>query len=607
MRLSIRAKQIAGVTVIVAVTVLAMSGLYISRLTNIIVGESYSRAQVLARTILHRVTELAIDPADPYAALRNDSGLRSILEASIYDPAVTSAAIVNSEGIIVMHREPRLIGEPTPRRPELAALDAADWIRRLAIIYSGDGLTLEVRQLLVVGTENFGDIRVSVSTLLMRRALEDSLGPALIAAGVALLIAVFVAGLLSQLMLRPIHVLRSGLTRLGRGEFGVTLDLPPGDEFSELGAFFNTVSRQLSADRSQLADQKANLESLVEHLEDAVALFNPAGELLFTNPAMQSTFAATAIGKPVSTLLAPGHSYRTLVEETLAMRRSRGPVQIDEDQLAIAHAIPGANGELVGILLVVRNLAYVSRMQSTIAYSRKLVALGRLTAGIAHEVKNPLNAMMIHLELLRTKIRKSALVPAGAGGLLGDTAKGDENLLQHVGVIETEIRRLDEVVQGFLKFTRPEDLRLQAVRASVLFEEMLPIVQPEARKNNVRVSVETPDAQLAVNGDSAMLRQALLNLAMNACQALPNGGTLRRASAAASNNRVELRVEDTGVGIPPEDLGRIFDLYFTTKDHGTGIGLSMVYRIIQMHDGEIEVQSTPGRGTTFKVLLPRAE
>jgi len=215
--------------------------------------------------------------------------------------------------------------------------------------------------------------------------------------------------------------------------------------------------------------------------------------------------------------------------------------------------------------------------------------------------------MMIHLELLRTKIRKSALVPAGAGGLLGDTAKGDENLLQHVGVIETEIRRLDEVVQGFLKFTRPEDLRLQAVRASVLFEELLPIIQPEARKHNVRVSIETPDAELAVNGDSSMLRQALLNLAMNACQAMPNGGTLRLASAAASNKRVELRVEDTGVGIPPEDLGRIFDLYFTTKDHGTGIGLSMVYRIIQMHDGEIEVQSTPGRGTTFKVLLPRAE
>ena len=142
---------------------------------------------------------------------------------------------------------------------------------------------------------------------------------------------------------------------------------------------------------------------------------------------------------------------------------------------------------------------------------------------------------------------------------------------------------------------------------SALFAEMLPIIQPEAREHNVRVVVETPDDQLAINGDGAMLRQAIVNLALNACQAMPNGGELRLICVPASGKRVELRVEDTGVGIPPQNLDRIFDLYFTTKDHGTGIGLSMVYRIIQMHDGEVEVQSTPGRGTTFKLLLPRAE
>jgi signal transduction histidine kinase len=607
MRLSIRTKQIAGVTTIVGVTVVALSGLYIARLTDIIVRDSYARAQLLATTILHRVTQIAIDPADQYAALRNDAGLNSILQASIYDPTVISAAIVDSSGVIVMHREKEQVNKPTPRRANLSQLVDADWLRRLVLIYSGDGLTLEATQLMVVGDEKFGSIRVAVSTLLMRDVLDESLERALYTAAGALLISVFVAGLLSQIMLRPIHVIRSGLTRLGRGEFGVTLDLPPGDEFSELGNFFNTVSRQLSADRSQLVDQKASLESLVEHLEDAVALFNPVGELLFTNPAMQATFPASGVGRPVSSLLAAGHAYRTLVEETLALRRSRGPVQIGDDQLGIAHAIPGANGDLVGILLVVRNLAYVSRMQSTIAYSRKLVALGRLTAGIAHEVKNPLNAMMIHLELLRTKIRKNALVPAAAGALSADTVRGDEGLLQHVGVIETEIRRLDEVVQGFLKFTRPEDLRLQAVKVKVLLEEVRPVVQPEARKNGVRLSIETSDEQLAINGDAGMLRQAILNLAMNAVQAMPNGGNLRLVGTAAAGKRVELRVEDTGSGIAPEHLDRIFDLYFTTKDHGTGIGLSMVYRIIQMHDGEVEVQSTPGRGTTFKVLLPRAE
>jgi signal transduction histidine kinase len=203
--------------------------------------------------------------------------------------------------------------------------------------------------------------------------------------------------------------------------------------------------------------------------------------------------------------------------------------------------------------------------------------------------------------------------PVAAGGLglsearSSERAKaGEADALQHVAVIESEIRRLDEVVQGFLKFTRPEDLRLQPVRVKDVFDEILPLIEPEARKNSVRVEVDAPGDVPSVNGDAAMLRQAFLNLAINACQAMPNGGTLRLSYAAAPGNRVEVRFEDTGVGIPAEHLSKIFDLYFTTKDHGTGIGLSMVYRIIQLHDGEVEVESTKGRGTIFRVLLPRA-
>jgi signal transduction histidine kinase len=178
-------------------------------------------------------------------------------------------------------------------------------------------------------------------------------------------------------------------------------------------------------------------------------------------------------------------------------------------------------------------------------------------------------------------------------------------VLAHVEVIEKEIRRLDEVVQGFLKFARPEDLKLQPVRPAALLEEIESVVSPEAQRNKVRVIRECA-ASPEVNGDAVMLRQALLNLAINAIQAMPHGGTLRLTCAPASAGRVEVRVEDTGLGIKPEHLSRIFDLYFTTKDHGTGIGLSMVFRIIQLHDGEIEVQSTPGRGTMFRVLLPRS-
>jgi signal transduction histidine kinase/PAS domain-containing protein len=649
MRLSIRVKQIGGVTAIVGLSVVALSALYTNRVANVVLTESLSRGKMLASTILHRAGGIVTGDVDPYASLREDPGLRSILESSIYGDNISFAAIVDTSGTVIVHSIRSQVGRTLAERADLEAITKESALNKLRVIFEGDGQTLEVRQSLKRGGADFGSIRIGVSTLLMRNQLRLLLWDALFTALISLGIAVFVAGIFAGWLLKPIHVLRSGLTRLGQGEFGVTLDLPAGDEFGELGDFFNTVSQKLSADRTLLAGQKANLQSAVEHLEDAVALFNPSGELLFSNPAMQHTLPADAIGRVLEGLLPNGHPYRTLVEETLATRKSRGPIQVQghgtepvpvpgrasasgvavqakpetakptDDELLVTHAIMGTTGDLVGVLLVSRNLAHLSRMQSTLAYSRKLVALGRLTAGIAHEVKNPLNAMIIHLELLRTKVRgmaSAALQPepvGAAGGTLGlGPARATplpapvQGALEHVEIIESEIRRLDEVVQGFLKFTRPEDLRLQPVRVTALFEEILPIIETEASKHSVKVTQDVPASTPSVNGDAAMLRQAFLNLAINACQAMPQGGSLRLSAGPAARQRVEIRFEDTGVGIAPEHLGRIFDLYFTTKERGTGIGLSMVYRIIQMHDGEIEVQSTPGRGTTFRVLLPRA-
>jgi signal transduction histidine kinase len=624
MRLGIRAKQIAGVTAIVGLSVVALSGLAVERICRFLLEESITRGKILALATYQRAREVVPSTGDdPYAGLRDDPGLRSILQSSLYDKSVTFTAILDTQAIVVASSDSSLVGRPLPPAEDLERLAAQNVVRQLQLIYSA-GRTLEVRQPLSLGDTPFGSIRVGVSTVLMREALSDWLYPTFVAAAIALVIAVIVAGVLAERLLRPIHVIRSGLTRLGRGEFGVTLDLPPGDEFGELGSFFNTVSQQLSADRSALAGQKANLQVAVEHLEDAVALINPDGELLFSNPAMQATLGTDEIGRPIAALLPGNHPARTIIEETLASRLSRGPVQVtlqdDAELLLMTQMITGTSGELVGVLLVARNVAYMSRVQSMLAYSRKLVALGRLTAGIAHEVKNPLNAMIIHLELLRTKIRSVAqaaqpqpVAAAGTGTLglsntppVAELPPAAQSALEHVEVIESEIRRLDGVVQGFLKFTRPEDLRLAPVRVPDLLAAIQPIVEPEAKKNGVKVSMDCPDKLPPVNGDAGMLRQVFLNLAINACQAMPQGGALRISCAPASHQRVEVRVEDTGVGIAKEHLSKIFDLYFTTKDHGTGIGLSMVYRIVQLHDGEIEVQSTQGRGTTFRVLLPQA-
>ena len=288
------------------------------------------------------------DPDAAYQALREDPGLRSILESSLYSKNVTFAAIVDVNGRGRRARRSRARRRGAAGRAAISPSSSRGRrSRSCSAIYSGQGQNLEFRQPLRLGDTDFGSIRIGVSTLLIRQDLDASLGPAVVTAGVALAVAVVGAMLLAQLLLRPIHVIRSGLTRLGRGELGVRLDLSQDDEFGELGTFFNTVSAQLSADRSQMAGQVANLESAVEHLEDAVAIVNPRGELLFANPAMRALLPDAAPGTSLEHLVGAGHPLRGLSEQTLVSRGSRGPVSAtfpdsrgeSRERLIMTHAI----------------------------------------------------------------------------------------------------------------------------------------------------------------------------------------------------------------------------------------------------------------------------
>src|SRR6266850_6271694 len=405
MRLGIKGKQVLGVTSIVGAIVVILSMLDLSRLASVSLDESRARADQMAKTIYQRAREVVGAGADPYVALRADPGLRSILESSVYSKDVTFAALVDVRNQAVVHADPSQEGQTLPRGGDFGTLLEKKPLAQLLAIYSSQGQNLELRQPLLLGDREIGSIRIGVSTLLIRRNLNGSLGPALATALAALGLSVLGATLLAQLLLRPIHVIRSGLTRLGKGELGVQLHLNQHDEFGELGTFFNAVSEQLSADRSQMAGQVANLESAVEHLEDAVAIVNARGEMLFANPAMRVLLPSAAPGASIDAVLPPDHALRRLSEQTLMSRQSRGPLSAafseGAERLIMTHAINDPQGEMVAVMLIARNVEYLTQVQSTIRYSRKLAALGRLSAGVAHEVKNPLNAMMIHLELLR--------------------------------------------------------------------------------------------------------------------------------------------------------------------------------------------------------------
>ncbi len=612
MRLSIKAKQVAGVTSIVSLAAVALSAVYLSALMRVRLEESQARGQLLASAILQRANALVGGP-DPYAALGADQGMQSILETSAYDPNMTYAAIANPQGVAVAHSDAEQVGQPLPEHGELAALLDRGFFQQLRTVYSDEGRTLEVRQPLFlqrlgagaeqVGSQEFGSIRIGVSTLLIRQEVTQAMRPALVTMAVAIAASSIVAVLLAQLLLRPIHLIRESLSRFGERDFGLSRALPR-DEFGELGESLSEASARLLAGRSGGAE--AALEPVTTWLEDGIAVFDGDGVLRYASADVERLLPGEAEGRRVDDLLPEGHPYRTLVEARLSgVPARRGPAVVrvarpgQDADMSIEQAIrcelvegPRAGSRPMAVLLVTRDVERLRQVRSDLNSSRRVATFGRLAAGLAHEMKNRLNATAIQLELFREEL-------AEQGG-------ADQPLQERATVITGQIQRLAQVVQGFLKFIRPEQLNLEPTPVSRVLAAVLPIVEAEAVARGVEVRLQCPDDVPEVVADQTQLEQAFLNLALNACQAMPRGGTLRISAAPAWGRYVEVLFEDTGVGIAAEDLGRIFDLYYTTKEGGSGIGLSMVFRAVHLHDGEIEVQSTLGRGTTFRVLLPQA-
>ena len=642
MTLSFRARQAATVTVLVLGAMLTLGSINLASLVRLSLEESRERGELLAHALFHRARVVVQGAPDACAALREDPGIRAILESSIaYTESVTYAAIITTDGIAIAHSSPLREGQPQPEGLSLNDLLGRGAIGQVASVYRDT--TLEVAEPMLLGDAPFGSIRIGLSPVLVRRELQQALRPAITALLVTLTLGLVASLMLARWALRPIHMIRAGLTQLGQGETAAHLELPPGKDFSGLNESFEAISARLS-DRAT-ADAATPMESLIERVEDAVAVLDRDGAILFANTAMRATLPQRApAGFLVSDALPEHHPYRRLVREAIDHRRSSGPLTVAADEVSAdapthaeyvvaCHTYANTEGTFSGVVLTARDVGYLSSVQSTMESSRQIASLGQLLAGVAHEVKNPLNAMTIHLELIRHKILQafdeSDAATAALGSLLGlrsvddadargsDTtltvatppARGNpkpQQLLQHVTTISNEVKRLDEVIQGFLHFVRPDDAQHELVVLPELVTEVFDLVRPDAERMGVRLEHSAQDRLPSVMGNRSTLRQALLNLALNACQAMPRGGALR-VHASAKPGWVVLDVWDTGTGISPDDLERIFELYYTTRPGGSGIGLSMVYRIIKLHGGEIEVESTVGGGTRFRLMLPHAQ
>ena len=243
-------------------------------------------------------------------------------------------------------------------------------------------------------------------------------------------------------------------------------------------------------------------------------------------------------------------------------------------------------GTQIGALLTMRDAESVRRIEDEIEMSRRLSANGRITRGVAHEVKNPINAIVLHLQLLQGKLRQV-----------------DPDTRRHMDIIGSEIHRLDRVVQILVDFTRPRDLHLEETDLRRLLEDGATLAGPDAARHGVTVTCELPSEPLMVKVDTDFIKQAILNVVLNGIQVMPDGGQLR-ISARREGEMVMTEICDQGGGIPLEVQDKIFELYFTTKKGGTGIGLAQTYQILQWHYGSVDFESVEGQGTTFRLRLP---
>jgi signal transduction histidine kinase len=235
-----------------------------------------------------------------------------------------------------------------------------------------------------------------------------------------------------------------------------------------------------------------------------------------------------------------------------------------------------------------RDSESVRRLGDEIELSRRLSASGRLTRGVAHEVKNPINAIVLHLQLLQNKL-----------------AHTEPDTQRHMDIIDSEIRRLDRVVQTLVDFTRPRDLHLEEVDLRRLLDDVGLLAAPDAQRHGVTIEHTMPNESLPIKADIDLMKQALLNVVLNGVQAMAQGGLLT-ISVSRSGDDVIAEVRDRGCGIPHDLHEKIFELYFSTKKDGSGIGLAQAYQILQWHHGALEFESTEGQGTTFRFHIPVA-
>ncbi|HEV8042097.1 MAG TPA: ATP-binding protein [Bryobacteraceae bacterium] len=612
--MSIKARLRIAIVALVALVVIGMSMLYLYDFTSMTFTGAAERADFIAKDVkgnladhLQRETDArGLKPASIQEwkqvwtdIIRNDPAVTALLKRTLGDSNLVAAILVTDEsGHVLAASGPAIPGMQLAPVHDFRELKGRSWIENLRDLmtrredYSTTlpvGISSNTNQVVLF------NITVWIQSVFVKHDVYPTFKILGLTFFSSLFIAIFLGSVLPSLMLNPLERVSRSIDMIRAGQFDTAI-LPLQRESSEFAAVHSKLSllgEQYRGARQDALELRSNVEQLLEKLEEAVLFFDNTGRLMMAGDAAQRMLGKShdeMVGHGLDELFPPSTVLGEVIGNALLTRQSvqDQPVTISRDgsgtvRLLISVEVlrKGSGPDQMGTLVKLRDVDSRRQLERQLDISSRLAAISRLTGGVAHEIKNPLNAMALHLEVLRSRL---------------------ETEQPEVEVIAREIKRLDTVVKTFLTFNRPIELQARPLDLDLVMQQVLALVSVDAEAKNIRIETVLT-SKLWLNGDPDLLKQAILNVVYNALEAMAEGGKLV-IQTEWNADECQIRITDDGPGIPPDIQDRIFNLYFTTKQQGSGIGLATAFRVVQLHSGTIDFVSEPGRGTTFRLRFP---
>lgn len=607
--MSLKSKLVLAITSLVFLVTVVLSLVYVNQLLQAVVTQSYETNVLVARQIRYAL-QLALESGlkgekvDPNnqaqlrqlaaAAVRDNAALQAVVSSvNRYSPTVYDISIGDNMGNALLTTGPSGDDNPLPVRPDYQRLRESNAVELVKTVF-GPPRVYDVELPLERNNESFAVVHVGVRTTLLRALYEPQLASALTLVGLALATSLVVAFLLGNLALRPMEELSMQLDYWTATAEETPVEEAETDTVVRVSNKIERIGQRMRNVEEVFSALKENLDQVLGNLQDGIMLFTGDGRAVLVSNAMKRFLQVdrdvllglhareifernSVLGRTVREAWDAGV---TLVQEEI-VTEAGNRIEISLDFIHDDREL----GSL-GALLTLHDQESVEAIESELELSRRLSAIGRLTSGVGHEVKNPINAIVVHLELLKTKLGDT-VVPA----------------TRHLEVIDSEIHRLDRVVQTLVDFSRPVEVKLIDCDLRHVVADVVTLAAAELSTRQVHLISTMPEYPLTAKVDVDLLKQAVLNVIQNGAQAMPDGGRLDVMLLEEGKSAI-IQIQDEGSGISEELREKIFDLYFTTKKGGSGIGLAMTYRILQLHHGSIDVQSEVGRGTVFQLRIP---